>query len=509
MGAAHGGNMNANSGNYNYYSEYSKVSFDGFINENYFLVNSQENNLIENLDITHAITKNPITYKKDAFIGLILKSKYDGIGNRRPINMSIALDISGSMSVCDEVGQKSRIALAKESLKKLISIMDENNDKMSLITFNHETEKVFGLLNKNDITKKFLHDLDAIKSRGGTDLVLALKDAMENLDLNNNENKEKRIIIITDAAYDDVNDELLSLFKQCVEEKGVSITIMAISSTSNLVLAEKVSHFKGCNYFPIVKSSDLEDYLVNNFNYVFFPIAYNTTIKIKSDNAKIIKCIGGENEILDEFNRINNEDEAPVSTNEFTFNLGTAFSSDLIRIKDNNGTEKLYNKGGLILLKVNPDDLNKNEDLKFDFTLEYTTFENKKSSQNYSYTIQSQKENEYFKDINIKKGTAIYYFVATLNHLVERHNKANSENQNQNQNKPIDESKKQKDLQLVETRQVVEDYLNKNFVLEPNNDKTKNNLKNYLNLIKERYEGYKRVIFAYYRLFVPIPFGHY
>ena len=29
-----GPNMNANSGNYNYFSNWSKVSFDGFINEN-------------------------------------------------------------------------------------------------------------------------------------------------------------------------------------------------------------------------------------------------------------------------------------------------------------------------------------------------------------------------------------------------------------------------------------------------------------------------------------------
>ena len=46
MGAELGGNMNANSGNYNYFSGWAKVSFDGFINENYFLINSQEKNLV-------------------------------------------------------------------------------------------------------------------------------------------------------------------------------------------------------------------------------------------------------------------------------------------------------------------------------------------------------------------------------------------------------------------------------------------------------------------------------
>ena len=115
MGNNLGGNMNANSGNYNYFSYRSKVSFDGFINENYFMINSQEKNLIQNLEISHAITKNPITYQKDAFISLMLKSKYDGIGNRQPIDMSIALDVSGSMTIIDGEDDESRIALAKES----------------------------------------------------------------------------------------------------------------------------------------------------------------------------------------------------------------------------------------------------------------------------------------------------------------------------------------------------------------------------------------------------------
>jgi len=331
-----GPNMHANSKSYNYFSGtgYAKVSFDGFINENYFLINTQEKNLVQNLEISHAITKNPITYKRDGFIGIIFKSKYDGIGNRQPIDLSIALDISGSMSSIDGNDAKSRLTLAKESLNKLVSIMDEKNDKMSLITFNHQTQNIFGLLDKKEIQQKFLNDLNTIRANGGTDLVGALKAAMNNLNMENIEKKEKRIVMITDAVYKDSNDKLLNLFKQCVEEKGISITIMAISSESNLTLADKLSHFKGCNYFPICKSSDLETYLVKNFNYIFFPIAYETKLTIKSENAQIIKCIGGENEIFDEYENRNNEfaPSAPVLNNEIIFNFGSAFSSELLRM---------------------------------------------------------------------------------------------------------------------------------------------------------------------------------
>ena len=211
--------MNANSANYNYFSGWAKVSFDGFINENYFSINSQEKNLVQNMEIAHAITINPITNQKDAFISLMLKSKYDGIGNRQPIDMSIALDVSGSMSSIDGKDAKSRLTLAKESLKKLVSIMDREKDKMSLITFSHETNEIFKLLNKDEIQQKFLKSINNIKANGGTDLVKGLKAAMNNLNMENMEKKEKRIIMITDTAYDDINDNLLNLFKHVLKKK--------------------------------------------------------------------------------------------------------------------------------------------------------------------------------------------------------------------------------------------------------------------------------------------------
>jgi len=493
-----GPNMFANSKSYNYFSGWAKVSFDGFINENYFSINSQEKNLIQNMEIAHAITTNPITNKKDAFISLIFKSKYDGIGNRQPIDMSIALDISGSMSSIDGKDFKSRLTLAKESLTKLVSIMDAEKDKISLITFNNKSKKIFRLLNKKEIQQKYLNDINSLKANGGTNLVEALKAAMNNLNNENIEKKEKRIVMITDANYNDKNNILLNLFKQCIEEKGISITLMAISSESNLSLADKLSHFKGCNYFPIAKSSDLETFLVKNFKYIFFPIAFDTKLKIKS-NVQIMNCVGGDNNISDEYANKDNENEAPNPSNEILFKFGSDFSSDLLRIKNNDLSMKLYNKGGLILLKINPDDLNKNEDLKFDFCLEYTTYENNKCCQNYSYTIANKKDDrkiEYFKDNNIRKGLSIYYFANILNHIVEIFNKGNY---NDNKAKRY-EKKKKEDLKLLETIQVIREYLNNNFILEPNNKETKNNLQNYLKLTEDRYKGFKKVVFQFYNL---------
>ena len=490
MGNSLGPSMSANSGNYNYYSgysDYSFISFNGFINENYFNIISQEQYLVQNLEISHAITQNPFNYKKDAFLGLILKSKYDGIGKREPIDLSIALDISGSMFCTDEKDTKTRLDLAKEALIKLVSIMDENNDRLSLITFNQKTEKIFGLSNKTEIQNTLDQKLQEIQAGGGTNLVDAAIAAMDNLNLNNENNgKKKRIVFITDAYYDDTSEELFNLIKYNSEEMHIPCTIMAISSESNITLADKVCHFPGCNYFTVTKSSELEDYLVKNYNYIFFPIAYQTKMTVKSENAKIIKCIGDKNNILDELDKDKNNDL--YKENNMIFDFGTAFSSEMLLYGD-----KTYSKGGLILLKINPDDLLKDEDFKFDISLEYVDDDNKaKTIQNYSYIIKKEeKTNEYFKDNNIKKGIAIYYFVNALNWLVqsEKEKKENKNIQN-----------KEKDMKMLETRQVISEYLKNNFGNEPDNVESEKILNNYLNLVEERYKGFKTFVFKFYNL---------
>ena len=448
-----GKSMNAGSFGVNYYSGFAKVSFDGFINENYFELNPQEKNLIANLEIYHGVAKNPLNFQKDLFLGFLVKSKYDGVGGRQPIDLSIALDVSGSMSSIDDskIG-KSRLTLAKEGLKKLVSILDEN-DRASLITFNHEIQKLFTLNKKEDIETKFLHDIDAIRANGGTDLLGAVAAAMENFsNETDGPNKLRRILCITDAYYSDDNNALYNLIKKCVEEKNISITFMAIGSDSNLDLADKLCDFKGCNYFPITKSEELESYLSTNFKNIFFPMAHNTKITVlcKNNDAKISKCIGASNP------------EANINAkNESIFNFGSCFPSEIISLKEG-AEEKKYINGGIVLLKV---EVPSNEKIDFEFNLEYESIDGKKSSQNYEYEIPVDKlDINYFSNSNIQKGISIFYFTEVLNSFVEKAKKLR-ENEN--------EEEKKKEIEFIENAQSVKDYLQKNFIFNKNDEESK------------------------------------
>ena len=88
------------------------LTYEGIFNSTYFELNSKETQKSMNMEISLASVKNPISNKKEIWLGTLLKSKHDGQKINNSIDISIALDISGSMS-------GERINMAKKSLTQL------------------------------------------------------------------------------------------------------------------------------------------------------------------------------------------------------------------------------------------------------------------------------------------------------------------------------------------------------------------------------------------------------
>ena len=416
MGAQMGPALNSSSQNAN--STFAKITYDGLFNENYFQIKSKETKLPLNLEILNSRTRNPFNNRKEYFIGLIFKSKYDGEKINEPIDLSIALDISGSMQCPINMNSNgiSRIELAKNALTKMILNLNKE-DNFALLTFNEEIEKIFNLSPKNELINS-LNLIKEIEAGGGTDLVLALEGAIDNL--KKSKKKNKRIILITDMAYEK-NDKLFDLYKKCTNELNIPITIIAISSDSNSELANALSIEKGCNYFTAQKDSDLENFLVKNFSFLCYPIAYNLSLEFNSNDMIIDKCFGsGYNILLNEIN----ENKMKDNGNNVCFcKINSCFPSEL-NIENGN----LYQKGGLILLKVKPKNNSINES-KLNINLIYTDRNNEKYNQNYEHIFKSDdyKVDE-FSNQSIENGISLYYFGFIMNKFLPQ-------NRNKEENK--------------------------------------------------------------------------
>ena len=53
---------------------------------------------------------------------------------------------------------------------------------------------------------------------------------------------------------------------------------------------------------------------------------------------------------------------------------------------------------------------------------------------------------------------------------------------------------------MLETRQVIREYLKNNFGAEPDSDENKEILNNYLKMLEQRYQVFKKFIVKFYNL---------
>ena len=367
------------------------IPYEGLINENYFKLISRETELINNLEYFTGRSKNPYNKKYENFIGLLLKSKYDGVKQEDqtnikigPMDYAIALDISGSMmSELEDKNGIPRIELAKKALLTMIDNLKDGN-QMSITTFNHESQLIIPLSPKSEILM-LKEKIKNINPDGGTNLTNALKGAYETL--KKSKKKFKRVIIITDGW---VNEPDFMNTAINVTNNGVGISVIAIDKSSNSKLFEQFSKLGGCNYFIATKDEDLEKYLIHQFTYLTFIASYNIKLNFESDDCEIIKAIGTNS---DDNKNINN-----------LCNIPSCFPSDLKFIGD-----EVYQEGGLILLKIKLKNENIGNKIKINLKLEYTDNDDKNYIQNYPIEYEIN-EGEYYSNNYLKKGIALYYY---------------------------------------------------------------------------------------------------
>ena len=141
------GSQTGGGGNFNPYSKCTVLPYEGIINENYFRIKKRETELSANLETFKYATKNPFSGSIEFFIGMLIKSKYDGIGRKEDeIDISIALDISGSMSSFID---------PKPTFKELALEKDEDEENIEEI-YRKKRRKMQDSKNRLQIAKECL-----------------------------------------------------------------------------------------------------------------------------------------------------------------------------------------------------------------------------------------------------------------------------------------------------------------------------------------------------------------
>ena len=489
--------------NISYYSNVpssTTVTYEGLFNSTFFKLNSKEEKKAINLEISLASVINPISNENEIWLGTLLKSKYDGQKINKLIDLSIALDISGSMS-------GSRINMAKKSLIQLIQKLNDE-DNITISIFNNESKPIFPYQKVSELKKlDYITEIEKLQAQGGTDILKAFKCGYNLMSKENcNKNKIRRIIIITDME-DRINEELTK-FCEKISLEGIYITILGISSEFRTDLAEMTSHIKGANYVVIKESKDINKYLVEDFEYLCFQNATDLSLEVISPYLKIEIIVGSGKEGIEEkyeksdwnleqhkfysddfkqkifflllyFNRKNMILPKPVILTLCEFmvpgvkkeisKILTSFPSQLKILGDN----KIYVEGGMILLRLDKNSIRNENIMKFEINYK-NELEDKKESLDMEYSFKKEliEKPNYFSDTKIKTALSLFYFAKFNRRFMKI---CNNENKKKKYNKEYIKRKEFKD-----EKEKVKNFVKVNLIGDKDDNLNDELIKEYL-----------------------------
>jgi len=423
---------------YNQVPSATTITYGGIFNSTYFKLNSKEEKKNINMEISLASVINPISKEKEVWLGTLLKSKYDGQKINKLIDLSIAIDISGSMS-------GSRINMAKKSLIQLIQKLNDD-DNIAISKFNNNSQPIFKYQKVSELKKTdYASEIEKLHANGGTDILKAFEGAYNLMTNNNgNQNQVRRMIIITDM--EDRVDEELTKFCEIIAKEGIYVTILGISNEFRTDLAELTSNIKGANYVVIKESKDIIKYLVEDFEYLCFQDASELSFEVITPYIRIERIVGSGKESVEQmyekgawnleqhkfysddfkqkifflllyFKRkdmilpkpfifILCEFLVPGVKKEIT-KLLSSFPSQLKVLGEN----KIYVEGGMVLLRLDKSSIRNENLMKFELNYQ-DEIENKKESVELEYSFKKEliEKPNYFSDSKIETALSLFYF---------------------------------------------------------------------------------------------------
>jgi uncharacterized protein YegL len=332
-----------------------------------------------------------------------------------PLNIVLVLDVSGSMNgaLKYDIGQEypgeemSRLALARKAILMLYDKL-KGDDVFTLVTFHTSAQTIIESSFVKDLDRKNVERLVYGQfESGGTTVAAGFEEAQKNITRFRKHNElkdyEHRIVMLTDVGDNSVAGEEKLI--QDITEAGVSTTIIGVSTDFQSSTCERLIKIKGFNYLCAVENQDLQTYLVDQFDYTFFPCLQDVLITIDSQSISDIEVFGS----------VDGDVKYPVHGNTFTVTkMKSGFPSALTLNKQG----RLEMKGGLILVKFKPKALEGLPKISLKIDVAYQDLRGKQFTESYiiDKTVEAE---EYYSHEAAKRGVELFYYTQTIRNLLK------------------------------------------------------------------------------------------
>ena len=199
---------------------------------------------------------------------------------RPPLNMSIAIDTSGSMD-------GAPINAVRNGLLLMADELDEK-DQISLIEYSNEAEEIMRSTPENDPDREKLKQaIRNLHASGSTNLYDGLKKAGQTVIDNREEGSQNRLILLSDGVATEGitnRDRIVNLGMSYAEE-SIGVTTIGVGQDFDLELMRRLSESGSGNFYFVEDLNSVEEIFSEEVKTFLVPLAEDISINYDGSDA--------------------------------------------------------------------------------------------------------------------------------------------------------------------------------------------------------------------------------
>ena len=208
---------------------------------------------------------------------------------RRPLNVSAAVDISGSMN-----GEK--LEMVQDALLLMVDQLTED-DRMSLVTYGSTAQVKRRSIQMNNYGKnRMIASINRMKSGGSTNMEDGMILAFDQVDMHFEENNvENRVMLFTDARPNvgSTDSESFMDITRSNAENGIGLTVFGVGLDLGAELNNAISQIRGGNSYFLSTKEYTSTLFEEEFDFIVSPIAYNLEVSLNVDETVELERVFG------------------------------------------------------------------------------------------------------------------------------------------------------------------------------------------------------------------------
>jgi len=199
---------------------------------------------------------------------------------RPPLNMAIAVDVSGSMA-------GAPLNAVKAGLRKLADELDPK-DTVTLVAYSTEANVLVDSTPTDDPDREELKsEIDGLLPSGSTNIYDGLQTALDAVDVRRADNRQNRVIILSDGmATEGIQDtDRIINLGTTYAETGVGITTIGVGKEFDMKLMSELAQTGAGNFYFLENAGAVEEVFTEEIKTFLVPLAQDVQISYDPSDA--------------------------------------------------------------------------------------------------------------------------------------------------------------------------------------------------------------------------------